>query len=128
MSEQAIAPAGKVLQRRLNIAPVKLADFCQRNHIRLLALFGSVLRNDFSQHSDIDVLVDFEPGHTPGLALIRMQDELSALFDNREVDLVTLKFLHPRIREQVLAGMQVIYSVQPNSNNSVSTHQCLLLT
>lgn len=109
MREQTIA-VDRPVQRRLNLSPTKLADFCQRNHIRLLALFGSVLRHDFGSHSDIDVLVDFEPGHTPGLALIRMQDELSALFDNREVDLVTLKFLHPRIREQVLADMEVQYA------------------
>ncbi len=109
MSEQITALAYKPAQRRLNISPAILADFCRRNHIRLLALFGSVLRNNFGPHSDVDVLVDFEPGHTPGLALIRMQDELSALFGNREVDLVTLKFLHPRIREQVLTEMEVQY-------------------
>jgi len=110
MREQTIAVADRLAQRRLNLSPAKLADFCRRNHIRMLAFFGSVLRNDFGSHSDIDVLVDFEPGRTPGLALIRMQDELSALFDNREVDLVTLKFLHPRIREQVLADMEVQYA------------------
>ncbi|MCX6045502.1 MAG: nucleotidyltransferase family protein [Chloroflexi bacterium] len=110
MSEQTITLADRPVQRRLNLSPVILADFCQRNHIRLLSLFGSVLRNDFGSHSDIDVLVDFEAGHTPGLALIRMQDELSVLFGNRKVDLVTLKFLHPRIREQVLADMEVQYA------------------
>lgn len=109
MDQQTNLPVDRLAQQELNVSPAKLADFCRRNHIRLLALFGSVLRHDFGPHSDIDVLVDFEPGHTPGLALIRMQDELSALFGNREVDLVTLKFLHPRIREQVLADMEVQY-------------------
>jgi predicted nucleotidyltransferase len=66
-----------------------------------------VLRGDFSPDSDIDVLVEFEPGHTPGLALIRMQDELSFLLGGHKVDLVTPKFLHPRIRERVLAEMEV---------------------
>ena len=69
-----------------------------------------MLREDFSPDSDIDVLVEFEPGHVPGLALIRMQDELSALLGGREVDLVTPKFLHPRIRDRVLAEMEVQYA------------------
>ena len=54
--------------------------------------------------------VEFEPGHVPGLALIRMQDELSALLGGRQVDLVTPKFLHPRIRDRVLAEMEVQYA------------------
>lgn len=88
----------------------KLVDFCQRNHIRWIAFFGSVLREDFAPDSDIDVLVEFEPEHVPGLALIRMQDELSELLAGRKVDLVTAKFLHPRIRRQVLAEMEVQYA------------------
>jgi predicted nucleotidyltransferase len=97
-------------QANLVIPKTKLAEFCQRNHIRRLALFGSVLRQDFKPDSDVDVLVEFEPGHVPGLALIRMQDELSALLGGREVDLVTPKFLHPRIRDRVLAEMEVQYA------------------
>ena len=94
-------------QTNLVIPKTKIAEFCQRNHIRRLALFGSVPRQDFNSDSDVDVLVEFEPGHVPGLALIRMQDELSALLGGREVDLVTPKFLHPRIRDRVLAEMEV---------------------
>jgi predicted nucleotidyltransferase len=56
-----------------------------------------VLNSDFNEDSDIDILVEFEPGHTPGLLLIRMQDELSTLFGGRKVDLVTRKFLNRRI-------------------------------
>jgi hypothetical protein len=88
----------------------KIEAFCRQHHIRWLALFGSVLREDFRPHSDIDILVEFEPGHVPGLALIRIQDELSALLGGREVDLVTVKSLHPRIREQVLSEMEVQYA------------------
>ena len=95
--------------RQFQIPTERITEFCRRHHIRMLALFGSILRPDFGPHSDIDVVVDFEPGHTPGLALIRMQDELSTLFDGREVDLVTFKFLHPRIRERVLSEMAVQY-------------------
>ena len=56
-----------------------LADFCHRYHIRKLSLFGSVLRDDFSPESDVDVLVEFEPDHIPGLAFFAMKDELSEL-------------------------------------------------
>lgn len=69
-----------------------------------------MLREDVSPESDIDVLVEFEPGHVPGLALIRMQDELSALLSGRQVDLVTPKFLHPRIRDRVMAEMEIQYA------------------
>lgn len=95
---------------QIEIPNEQIANFCQRHHIQLLAFFGSVLRTDFRPDSDIDVLVDFEPEHVPGLALIRMQDELSALLGGRSVDLVTAKFLHPRIRERVLSNMVVQYA------------------
>lgn len=88
----------------------RLAEFCRRNHIRRLALFGSVLRADFNPESDIDVLVEFEPGHVPGLRFIRMQDELSEIFGGRRVDLVTPKFLNHRIRDEVLRSAEVQYA------------------
>ncbi|MGE5251850.1 MAG: nucleotidyltransferase family protein [Bacteroidota bacterium] len=64
--------------------------------LRRLAFFGSVLREDFGPESDVDVLVEFEEGHTPGLAFIDIQDDLSRLLGGREVDLVTPKFLNHR--------------------------------
>jgi uncharacterized protein len=99
-----------VRHEQIDIPRDKIADFCRRNHISKLSLFGSVLRPDFRPESDVDVLVEFEPGHVPGLALIRMQDELSSLFGGRPVDLVTPKFLNHRIRDQVLAGSELIYA------------------
>ena len=87
----------------IDVTNERIADFCRRHHIRKLAFFGSVLRPDFRPESDIDVLVEFEPGHVPGLAFIRLQDELSESLNGRTVDLVTAKFLHPLIREDVLA-------------------------
>jgi uncharacterized protein len=87
-----------------------IAEFCRRHHIRKLALFGSVLSDSFRSGSDIDVLVEFEPGHVPGLQLINIQDELSSIFDGRAVDLVTPGFLNRRIRDKVLAQAQVIYA------------------
>ena len=94
---------------QLDIPAARIREFCRRHHIRRLALFGSTLRGDAHSESDLDVLVEFEPGYVPGLAFIRMQDELSALFDGRPIDLVTPKFLNHRIRERVLAEAEVIY-------------------
>ena len=66
----------------------RIASFCRQHHVRKLALFGSVLRDDFSPTSDVDVLVEFEAGHIPGFAFIDLQDELSAIL-GRSVDLQT---------------------------------------
>lgn len=88
-----------------------LAEFCRRHHIRSLALFGSVLRADFRPDSDVDVLVEFETGHTPGLAFFEMETELSNLL-GRKVDLNTPQFLSPRIRRQVQAEAEVIVGPQ----------------
>jgi hypothetical protein len=94
----------------MRIPQDRLEEFCRRNHIRKLSLFGSVITGDFGPDSDVDVLVEFEPGHVPGLALIRMQDELAALLGGREVDLVTPKFLNRRIRDQILREAVVQYA------------------
>lgn len=66
----------------------EIAALCRRHHISKLSLFGSVLREDFRPESDVDVLVEFEDGYTPGLGLIRIQDEISYLLGGRQVDLV----------------------------------------
>jgi hypothetical protein len=79
-----------------------LADFCRRHHVQRLALFGSVLREDFAPSSDVDVLVEFEPGHVPGLAFFDMERELTGLL-GRKVDLNTPGFLSRYFRDQVLA-------------------------
>ena len=62
---------------RVDVPQAAIADFCKRHAVRKLALFGSVLRDDFRPDSDVDVLVEFEPGHVSGLAFFGMQDELS---------------------------------------------------
>lgn len=85
-----------------------VAEFCRRNHIRRLSLFGSVLRDDFTPESDVDVLVEFEPGKTPGFAFITMAEEFSALL-GREVDFLTPGFLSPRFRERVLHEAEPVY-------------------
>lgn len=86
-----------------------LADLCLRHHIRKLAFFGSVLRADFAPHSDIDVLVEFDPGQTPGFAFFSIQDELTDLL-GRQVDLHTPNSLSPYFRKQVEASADVRYS------------------
>ncbi len=73
-----------------------------------MSLFGSVLRDDFTRESDVDVLVEFEPGKTPGLAIITMEDELSNII-NRQIHLRTSADLSRYFREQVLAEAMVIY-------------------
>ncbi len=79
----------------------RIAEFCRRNHIRKLSFFGSVLRDDFGPDSDVDVLVEFEPGHTPGLAFFGMEQELSDILGHR-VDLNTAGFLSRYFREAVV--------------------------
>lgn len=88
----------------------KIAEFCRRHHIRRLAFFGSVLRDDFQPDSDVDVLVEFAPGQVVGLRFIQIQEELSQLLGGHKVDLVTPKFLNRRIRDRVLAGALVQYA------------------
>lgn len=93
----------------ITLSEISIQEFCQRHHIRWLALFGSVLREDFRPESDVDVLVEFEPEHVPGLiGLLQMQDELATL-TGRTVDLLTPRFLHRQIRQQVLNEARVIY-------------------
>ncbi|MBI3608493.1 MAG: nucleotidyltransferase family protein [Nitrospirae bacterium] len=86
----------------------RIAAFCQKHHIRKLALFGSVLREDFQAGSDVDVLVEFEPGHVPGLAFFAMETELSDML-GRKVDLNTPQFLSQYFRDRVLAEAEVQY-------------------
>ena len=89
----------------------RLAEFCRKHHIRRLALFGSALRHDFGSESDVDVLVNFEPGHTPGLfGIARLERELSALFGGRKVDLRTPEDLSRYFREDVLREAEVQYA------------------
>ncbi len=83
-------------------SPEIIEQFCQKHHIQQLSFFGSVVRDDFRPDSDIDVLVEFEPGFTPGLDFFLIEAELSRLF-GRKVDLQTINFLSLEIRSTVLA-------------------------
>ncbi|BCX82777.1 conserved hypothetical protein [Methylomarinovum caldicuralii] len=85
-----------------------LSSLCRRYHIRRMAFFGSVLRDDFGPESDVDVLVEFEPGHVPGFAFARLQRELSTLL-GREVDLHTYHSLSRYFRDRVAQEAAVQY-------------------
>ncbi|MFO7866384.1 MAG: nucleotidyltransferase family protein [Candidatus Aminicenantes bacterium] len=94
---------------QINIPEDKITDFCQRHRIRKLSLFGSVLREDFSPESDIDVLVEFEPGAPVGMiTLAGMEIELSKILGHK-VEMHTLKGLNPHFRDEVLDHAEVQY-------------------
>ena len=93
---------------RIDIPRERIADFCRRHHIRNLSLFGSVLRDDFGPSSDVDVLVEFEPGKTPGLKFFAMQDELSGIL-GRRVDFNTPQDLSAYYRDRVVAEAKPLY-------------------
>lgn len=93
---------------RIEIPQEEIVGFCLRNKIRRLALFGSVLRDDFTPESDVDVLVEFEPGERVGLRFFSMEQELSELL-GRKVDLNTPGFLSRHFREEVQLQAEVLY-------------------
>ncbi len=87
----------------------RLVEFCQRNHIRRLSVFGSALRGQLRPDSDIDLLVEFEPGHTPGLfSIVRMEMELTEAL-GRKVDLRTAEDLSEYFRDEVVENAEVQY-------------------
>jgi len=93
---------------RINIPEERLAEFCRHHHVRRLSLFGSVLRDDFGPDSDVDILVEFEPGFVPGLDFFALQDELAQIF-GRRVDLNTPGFLSRYFRDRALTEAEVHY-------------------
>lgn len=105
LSEQEPAPTLPI-----DIPKDRIADFCQRHHIRKLSLFGSVLRDDFRPKSDIDFLVEFEPGRTPGyFKLVSMEMEISEMLEGRKIDLRTPNELSIYFRDRVMAEAVVQY-------------------
>lgn len=100
-----------LIAQRFRVPPQKLAEFCRKHHIRKLALFGSVLRDDFRPDSDVDVLVEFEPGHVPGLfGLADTEAQLSALAGGRKVDVRTAAELSRYFRDRVVREAKVQYA------------------
>ncbi len=98
------------MSARIAVAQDEVAQLCQRHHIRKLSLFGSVLRDDFSPASDVDILVEFERNHIPGLiGMARIQRELTAII-GRQVDLRTPADLSRYFRHTVLEQAEVQYA------------------
>jgi predicted nucleotidyltransferase len=96
---------------QIDIDRERIAGFCLKHHIGRLSFFGSVLRDDFTADSDVDVLVEFDKLHVPGLIRLgAMAEELSAILGGRRVDLLTPEDISKYFRQQVLAGAQLEYA------------------
>jgi len=96
---------------QIDVPKDRIADFCRRHHIQKLSLFGSVLRDDFGPDSDVDVLVEFEPGKAPGLIrLAGMELELSQMLGGRKVDMNTPQCLSRYFRDRVEEEAEVQYA------------------
>jgi uncharacterized protein len=99
-----------VSRAHIDIPKDRIAEFCRQHRIERLSLFGSVLRDDFGPDSDVDVLVEFEPGKAPGLIrLAGMELELSAILGGRKVDLNTPRCLSRYLRDRVQKEAEVRY-------------------
>lgn len=99
-----------VKRAQIKIPKKKIEEFCKKHHIRKLSLFGSVLRDDFRSESDVDVLVEFDPNHIPGLIrLAGMEFELSEIL-GRTVDIRTAQDLSRYFRQEVLHSAEVQYA------------------
>jgi predicted nucleotidyltransferase len=97
--------------KNICLDPNKIDAFYKKHHIRKLSFFGSVLREDFGPQSDVDVLVEFEPEHVPGLAFFTMESELSEIL-GRKADLNTPQFLSPYFRDDIVAEAEAEYATQ----------------
>jgi hypothetical protein len=99
------------MEQKLPVSRSRLAEFCRRHHIRRLALFGSTLKKEATAQSDIDLLVEFEPDHVPGLlALAGMELELSELMGGAKIDLRTPAELSRYFRDEVIATAETQYA------------------
>jgi predicted nucleotidyltransferase len=97
-----------MISNKIIVPQEKIADFCRRNHIHKLSLFGSVFRGDFGPDSDMDVLVEFETGHVPDFSRsFDLEKELSSLFNGRKVDLRTPGDVSRHFRNEVVVKGKV---------------------
>ncbi len=101
----------RYLRERFPLSSYEIAAFCRRNHIRKLSLFGSILDDDFSPDSDIDVLVEFDPDHIPGFDFVRIERELSDLL-NQKIDLNTPQSISRYFRDDVLKKAETVYDAR----------------
>lgn len=103
--ETRLAPTSALLQ----VDRQALAEICARYHIQTVALFGSHARGEARPDSDVDLLVEFAPGMTPGLGILAVAEALAGAVGGRRVDLVTARGLSPRFRARVLAEAVPLY-------------------
>jgi len=94
---------------QIDFSREELEAICRRRAVKRLALFGSVLRDDFGPDSDVDVIVEFRDDFE-GKRIYNIYDELSALFGGRKIDLVEPEFLSPRMRRQILEHTEELYA------------------
>ena len=98
-------------RKKLELPRDQIAEFCKKNRIRRLSLFGSALKDELRKDSDIDLLVEFQPGEAPGLFdLARMERELSTVLGGRKVDLRTPNELSRYFRDEILSTASVQYA------------------
>ena len=95
---------------RLDADPRAIAAFCRRNGVNRLAVFGSALRDDFTPESDVDLLVEFQPGKKVSLFdMARMEMELEKIIHDHRVDLRTLSDLSHRFRDRVVTEAEPVF-------------------
>jgi len=111
--EAAVAPYAVETNRELSLAEsvdqAALIEICRRHHIEWLAVFGSHARGDARHDSDVDVVVEFARGKTPGFGLVRVAEALRPLFGGRRVDLCTRRGLSPRLRDAILTSARTLH-------------------
>jgi hypothetical protein len=105
-------PAERAPTVLANVDTAALTEVCARYHIVWLAVFGSHVRGDARPDSDVDVVVDFATGMTPGFGIVRVADALRPVFGGRRVDLVTRRGLAPRLREQILSDARTLHATE----------------
>jgi len=87
----------------------KLREICERYSIRRLAVFGSILRDDFRPESDVDVLVEWKPDSVVGFRIFDLERELSEILGRRRIDLVNAKYVNPRLRSSIFGTAKDLY-------------------
>lgn len=94
---------------QIDFSREELEAICRRRAVKRLALFGSVLRDDFGPDSDVDVIVEFLDDFE-GKQIFRIYDELEELFGGRKIDLVEVEFLNPRMKRRILEHTEELYA------------------
>lgn len=103
------------MSSQVEIPRTEIEQICERYRIVRLAVFGSAISEDFGPDSDVDILVEFEAGHTPGFGFARLQRELSGIL-GRQVDLHTCRSLSRYFRDEVIQQSEVVYERVPQAS------------